>query len=56
MIFKKLNMEDAAFDQDSMNDLKALLIENCEMRPNTGPMSDLVKNLPNNASIQSSSL
>jgi hypothetical protein len=41
MIFKKLNMEDAAFDLDSLPDLKALLLENCEQGGELGPMADL---------------
>jgi phospholipid-translocating ATPase len=41
MIFKKLNMEDAAFDVDSMPDLKNLYIEECQAKPNNGPMSDI---------------
>lgn len=56
MIFKKLNMEDAAFDLDSMKDLKALLQENCENNPHSGPMSDLAAGLVFGPNADSSSL
>jgi len=42
MIFKKLNMEFAAFETDSMPDLKAMLVDNCSQRSDAGPMADLV--------------
>ena len=29
MIFKKLNMEYAAFDLENLDDLKSMLLENC---------------------------
>lgn len=29
MIFKKLNMEFAAFDLDNLPDLRTMLVENC---------------------------
>ena len=49
-------MEDAAFDPESMNDLKDLLLENCRAKPTAGPMSDLVNNSTEvNPSIQHSS-
>ena len=41
MIFKKLNMEFAAFETESMPDLKAMLVENCQ-QSRDGPMADLV--------------
>lgn len=42
MIFKKLNMEYAAFDLDNLMDLKQMLLENCEQKKDAGPMSDMV--------------
>lgn len=30
MIFKKLNMEFAAFDLDNLPDLRNMLVENCQ--------------------------
>ena len=42
MIFKKLNMEFAAFDLDNLPDLKSMLTDNCQNRRNCGPMADLV--------------
>ena len=41
MIFKKLNMEYAAFDLDNILDLKQMLVENCEQKRDAGPMSDI---------------
>ena len=41
MIFKKLNMEFAAFDTENINDLKELLSKNCHENKNSGPMWDL---------------
>jgi len=42
MIFKKINLEYAAFDQDTMPELRNMLIENCEKMRDAGPMADLV--------------
>lgn len=39
MIFKKLAMEYAQFDLENLDDLKAMLDENC--MKHDGPMSDL---------------
>jgi len=41
MIFKKLNMEYAAFDMDNLTDLKTMLKTNCEENRGSGPMADL---------------
>jgi len=43
MIFKKLNMEYAAFDLENLPDLKQMLVENCELKRETGPMADLAQ-------------
>jgi len=40
MIFKKLNMEFAAFDLDNLPDLRNMLVENCQHVKDAGPMSD----------------
>ena len=57
MIFKKLNMEYAAFDLDNILDLKQMLVENCEQKRDSGPMSDISdKNLPGLYSSNSSSV
>ena len=42
MLFKKLNMEFAAFATESMPDLKAMLVDNCTQSRDAGPMADLV--------------
>ena len=42
MIFKKMSMEWAQFDLESLGDMKALLEENCER--GVGPMNDIVIN------------
>lgn len=41
MIFKKLNMEFAAFDLDNLPDLRSMLVENCMQKKDAGPMSDI---------------
>ena len=41
MIFKKLNMEFAAFDLDNLPDLRSMLVENCMQKRDAGPMSDI---------------
>mmetsp|Transcript_11257 Transcript_11257/g.17053 ORF Transcript_11257/g.17053 Transcript_11257/m.17053 type:complete len:199 (-) Transcript_11257:1451-2047(-) len=41
MIFKKLNMECAAFSLDNLPDLRQMLTENCEQKRDAGPMSDV---------------
>ena len=41
MIFKKLNMEFAAFDLDNLPDLRTMLVENCQQKRDAGPMSDI---------------
>ena len=41
MIFKKLNMEYAAFDLDNLPDLRSMLVENCMQKRDAGPMSDI---------------
>ena len=41
MIFKKLNLEFAAFDTDTIDDLKRMLVDNCRQRKDAGPMSDV---------------
>jgi phospholipid-translocating ATPase len=43
MIFKKLNMEYAAFDLENLPDLKQMLVENCELKRETGPLADLAQ-------------
>jgi len=35
-----------------MNDLKALLVENCEANPKSGPMSDMVQTLGADGTLQ----
>lgn len=42
MIFKKLNLEYAAFDTETLPELRNMLVENCLQRKDAGPMSDLV--------------
>lgn len=42
MIFKKLNMEYAAFDLDNITDLRQMLIDNCKQIRDAGPMSDVL--------------
>ena len=41
MVFKKLNMEYAAFDLDNLPDLRSMLVENCMQKRDSGPMSDI---------------
>lgn len=41
MIFKKLNMEFAAFEQESMPELRQMLIDNCQQTGEQGPMADV---------------
>jgi phospholipid-translocating ATPase len=47
MIFKKLNMEYAAFDLDSLPDLRAMLDDNCMQRRDCGPMADVAEKFGN---------
>ena len=49
MIFKKLNMEYAAFDLDTITDLKSMLKNNCEVNRGSGPMADLFQRKGGNA-------
>jgi len=59
MIFKKLNMEYAAFDLENVNDLKNFLLENCQQNQGGGPMADvqpLEGSLNNKSSAMASSL
>ena len=56
MIFKKLNMEYAAFDSDTLPDLRSMLFENCSQKRDAGPMSDVVEKFANTGSLASSSL
>ena len=51
MIFKKLNMEYAAFDTENLPDLKQMLVENCQMKPGSGPMADIADKLNSTGSI-----
>jgi len=41
MIFKKMNMEWAQFDLETLKDMQALLEENCQYG-GEGPMNDLI--------------
>jgi len=41
MIFKKMNMEWAQFDLETMRDMQALLEESCA-KDGPGPMADLI--------------
>lgn len=43
MIFKKLNMEFTSFDTDTEQDLKKLLLDNCNQKKESGPMSDIIE-------------
>ena len=43
MIFKKLNMEYAAFDLDNLPDLRTMLNDNCMQRRDCGPMADVAE-------------
>lgn len=43
MIFKKLNMEYAAFDLDNLPDLRTMLNDNCAQRRDCGPMADVAE-------------
>lgn len=43
MIFKKLNLEFAAFDLESLPDLKNMLRDVYSKYGDAGPMSDLIK-------------
>ena len=42
MIFKKVNLEFAAFDTDTIGDLHQMLIDNCRKGKDVGPAADLV--------------
>ena len=43
MIFKRLCLEFAGFDTDTIGDLKQMLSENCIKRKDVGPMADIVE-------------
>ena len=43
MIFKRLCLEFAGFDTDTIGDLKQMLSENCIQRKDVGPMADIVE-------------
>jgi phospholipid-translocating ATPase len=41
MIFKKLNLEFAAFDTDTIGELQSMLVDNCTKNRDAGPMADV---------------
>ena len=47
MIFKKLNMECAAFSLDNLIDLKEMIRENCFLKGDAGPMSEVFEGSSN---------